>query len=335
MINTMANGEPFVYEIVDAEKNMQDGPMKATRKRRLNEKTANKNDCNDEARAGQKSKKQKTTSGREVLAQYLSNIKAGRNLSLTTQDAISLSNEDVSQSNGYQEKDSEAVSDCEISTNRDSHAVDGTDIRGFLIPRRKPHIMDFSKNHYSENHWNVMHYIITWINYAIIDRTFHKNYAGLYLWSYDKSLGKTLLCRVISKIVNCYWWVFEDEGWQQDWNGKKRYDCIIYNALNQDSLSFRQVEMHGDREPIAVRRRNQRTCGHIEPETPFIITSNVPPEKLGYSDRDKDITVWTERMLVVCIDYCPIFDLIERIKQVYNVHIKEEPERPLLEFRRI
>jgi len=250
--------------------------------------------------------------------QYLRSIREARAMSLEREKDLTLVEEKVASLNSAKVNDNQIITPAVF----------------FQNPRRR-YIGDFEKNRYTEAHWQVLHYVSVWINYAIVDRHFHKNYAGLYLWSYGKSFGKTLLCTILSRMINCYWWVFEDEGWQQDWDQKKQYKCIIYNALNDDSLRFRQVEMHGDRQPIAVRRRNQKVCGHIVPETPFIVTSNVPPEELGYIQKNRDIDVWNERMLIVCVDNCPLFDLIEKIKREYNIVIREEPRPPALQYRRI
>jgi hypothetical protein len=171
----------------------------------------------------------------------------------------------------------------------------------------------------------VIHAIIVWINYALVYRHFNKRMSGLYLWSREKTLGKTMLCNAISSVFTCYEWVFGDKGWQQDWDVGVRYECIIYNAINHSQLSHRQIEMHGDGKPIAVMRRNQKICSHTPERTPFIITSNMPPEQLDY---DSDMGIWTSRMVVLNIDECPLFDLIEKILSHYKVKLRKESPLP-------
>jgi len=180
----------------------------------------------------------------------------------------------------------------------------------------------------SKNHLMVLNYIIGWINYRLIDKSFRKHLSGIYLWSYHYSVGKTYLCNVLSKIFVMYDWVFEDNDWQQNWRNNHHYDCIIYNALNSPLLRFRQIESHGDRKEIPVTRRNQHFCDHIKPDTPFIITSNKPVESLGYEEKDCNSDVWKERMLIICVDNCPLFPLIDKIIQQFDIRFKEENVLP-------
>jgi hypothetical protein len=173
-----------------------------------------------------------------------------------------------------------------------------------------------------------LNYIITWINFRLIEKKFCKETSGIYIWSYQRSVGKTALCNVLAKIFKFYFWSFEDKEWQQDWEYGDNYDCIVYNAINSALLKFRQIENHGDRNQITVMKRNQRKAGHIKPDTPFIITSNKPAEKLGYDEKDMDINVWKDRMIIVCVDNIPLFPLIDRIIEQFNIVFKKEDPIP-------
>jgi len=216
-------------------------------------------------------------------------------------------------------------------------AASQTQVRldGFLQPVQPTLLSEFPKDGILERHWVIFNHIIVWINYYLLERKFHKRGAGLYIWSYGKNLGKTLLCNVLEKIVSCYWWVFEDEGWQQQWNDGKTYKCIIYNALNQNLLPFRQIELHGDRQEIGVRKRNNNNLSVVRPCTPFIITSNKPPEDLGYDQHGQDIDVWTNRMLILDVGDCELFPLIDRILEERNIAMVKEPAPPAFQFWRI
>jgi len=190
-------------------------------------------------------------------------------------------------------------------------------------------VFDYHRNEEDKlKHMEVLNQIIGWINYRLIDRQFNKLLAGLYLWSYGFSVGKTMLCNVLSKVFTIYWWVFEDSEWQQDWKNNHRYDCIVYNALNTTLLRFRQIESHGDRKEIPVTKRNQKFCDHIAADTPFITTSNKPPEKLGYEYKECNTEVWKARQLTVCCDDCPLFPLIDLIIELWNIKMPKEDALP-------
>jgi len=125
-----------------------------------------------------------------------------------------------------------------------------------------------------------------------------------------------------------YDWCFDDGGWQQDFKRNVNYDCIIYNALNRPILAFRQIELHGDRKPITITKRNQKQCDHIKDDTAFIITSNLHPEDLGYDETNCEIKIWKARCLIICIDGFPLFPLIDKLIKQFNVKFKEEDDLP-------
>jgi len=175
-----------------------------------------------------------------------------------------------------------------------------------------------------------LNYILGWINFRLVEKKFAKQWSGLYLWSYNTSVGKTLLCRVLGKVFKTYHWVFEDKSWQQEFSMENHYECIVYNAVNGALLPFRQVELHGDRDKITIMRRNQKVAAYIRKDTPYIFTSNLPPEQLGYDNGEKDMEPWKERMLVVCVDEMNLFELVEHIRTSFGVVEEAEdviPER--------
>jgi len=202
-------------------------------------------------------------------------------------------------------------------------------ITRFMTPIKKNKITPFNKIEYTEKSWLALHYILTWINYRLIDKSFHKEFSGLYLWSSNCSVGKTLLCNVLSKIFRMYWWEFEDSDWQQSWNNGYNYECIVYNAVNSSSLlKFRQIELHGDRKEIAISKRNQKICDHIKKDMPYIITSNLPMVNLGYDKSGYEIMVWEARMISVNLTDIPLMDLINKIIREYNVILDKEDDPP-------
>lgn len=173
------------------------------------------------------------------------------------------------------------------------------------------------------DHMNTMNAIIRWINIRLVMREFAKEISGLYLWSYGKSFGKTLLCHVLTKIFNAYWWAFEDKHWQQHWKDDTKPELIIYNGVNSDCISFRQIECHGDEVDIQVAKRNKQQPSFIKANTPYIITSNKTMETLGYEERGLSTEVWKERLLSVCVDDKPLFPLIALLRRHFNIPVKK------------
>jgi len=345
-----ATQEPLLFKLLENDDNDDDSAqlnmpavqelhqetvLEEKKKRRLSQNTT------DVEREEEMNPKKKIRSVRPLLSDYVNGLMQRNNIPRTIEKVVHSLDEDGNDGEKRSEKNQVTISSKKTSSEenasktREKPTAVQTLVTKYMPPVKMNKLVDFEKHLYTKKHWKALHYILVWFNYTIIERMFHKQYAGLYLWSYGKTVGKTLLCSVISKIINCYWWVFEDEGWQQDWDERKRYKCIVYNALNSNLLEHRQIEMHGDRKPIPVKRRNQRVCGHIEAETPFIITSNKPPEELGYGASNADIEVWTERMLIVCVDGCPLWDLIEQMKKRYNIVMEKEPPKPKLKHRRI
>jgi len=208
-------------------------------------------------------------------------------------------------------------------------------IHNYMPARQKSHVPEFKEDDMLFKNLNAkdaykyywaLTSIIRWINLRLIDKKFKKEIAGIYIWSYDTSLGKTLLCTVLSKIFKMYWWVFEDKGWQQDFNPTENYQCVVYNAINSSLLRFKQIEDHADRREIVITKRNQKQCDHIKPDTPFILTSNKPPERLGYEEKQCNMKVWKDRMLTVCVDDCPLFPLIDILIKMFKVVFKKEDD---------
>jgi len=333
-------------EMSGIEETHQEVILGESRKRRLEQE-----DVDSEEQKAMNPKKKKSKVMNSTLAEYMNGLMKRNNIPKTTQNVLesleeqengeepvsrgTLAGEKTHKKNKAYLPFKKSLPKKKRATTKEKPRSAQTLLSEYMPPAPKEKLVDFEKRLYQRKHWKALHYILVWFNYTLVDRMFHKQYSGLYLWSYGKTLGKTLLCSVISKIVNCYWWVFQDEGWQQDWDDDKKYDCIIYNAINSDILEHRQVELHGDRKPIPVKRRNQRLCAHVDPETPFIITSNKPPEKLGYKEKGQDIEVWTKRMLIVCVDECPLWDLIEQMERRYNVVMQKEPPKPRLKHCRI
>jgi hypothetical protein len=206
-----------------------------------------------------------------------------------------------------------------------NHAVWPNQTRNNFSLIRNP-INELDRDDYTEKQYQALNHVRIWINYRLFQKKFIKCLAGLYLWSYSSSKGKTLLVRVLSKIFKIYWWTFEDNDWQQDYMGN--YDCILYNAMNIPLMKPRQMELHGDREPIVVRKRNQRRAQFILPDTPFIITSNKPIEDLGYDELEIPISIFECRILRVCLNDCDLFPLIDLLRAQYNIQDKPEDEFP-------
>lgn len=166
--------------------------------------------------------------------------------------------------------------------------------------------------------------LISWYNFRLAEQCFNKNASGIYIWSRTKTIGKTLLCRVLAMIDNVYFWNLHDDGWQQTWQKGRNYKLLVFNALNEPLLPFYMVESLGDQYPITVRQRNERNPDKIKAKTPFIITSNVPPDELGYRG---DIEVWTERMIVINTEE-ELFELIDKIKEIHGIELEEDDELP-------
>jgi len=171
-------------------------------------------------------------------------------------------------------------------------------------------------------------FIHGWIKHVLIGEDFAKSYSGLYLWSHQHSMGKTLLCRVISKIINTYWWTFEDENYQQLWKIDSHYKCIIYDGLNDCLLPFRHIEDHGDGKAIAIRKRKQ-VNHYTKEKTPFIITSNKSVDNLGYDRNQCDMNVWKENMIVICLDDLNILSFIDVLKKEYNINMDEKMDKEI------
>jgi len=169
-----------------------------------------------------------------------------------------------------------------------------------------------------------LNYVLEWINLRLVEKKFAKQWSGLYLWSYETSVGKSLFCRTLSKVFKTYYWVFEDEDWQQEFSMECNYECIVYNAVNGPLLPFRRVEIHGDRDKVTVPRRNQQVAAYVRKDTPFIVTSNRPVEDLGYENGTKNMEPWKERMLIVNLDEINFFQLIDHVRESFGV--SEEPE---------
>lgn len=167
--------------------------------------------------------------------------------------------------------------------------------------------------------------IVTWYNYRLVEKKFNKKIAGLYLYSKGMTKGKTLFCQILSQIGNVYFWdMHGDQGWQQQWEIGKEYDCIVFNAVNSNIIPFDLIERLADKIEITVPIRNQRKAEKIKKKVGFIITSNKLPEELGYSE---DMNIWRERMTVINVDN-PMFDIIESIKRVHNIQDDQDDELP-------
>jgi len=177
-------------------------------------------------------------------------------------------------------------------------------------------------------HVKALNQIIKWFNKRIVEEGYHKRISGLYLWSRDYSLGKTLLCTILSKIRMSHWHCFTDKGWQQNFpkGSSKKMKLYILNGVNTEDQARQlidKIEFAGDRQDIVVPRRNQHSPEYIAAETPYIINSNKPVEEL-LSDHDFNATMIKQRLLIVCCDECPLFPLIDRIADIYNIKLPEE-----------
>lgn len=167
--------------------------------------------------------------------------------------------------------------------------------------------------------------IVTWYNYRLVENKFNKRIAGLYLYSKGFTKGKTLFCQILSQIGNVYFWdIHGDQGWQQQWEIGKEYDCIVFNAVNRNIIPFDLIERLADKIEVTVPIRNQRVPEKIKKKVGFIITSNKLPEELGYSE---DMNIWRERMAVINVDD-PMFDIIESMKKVHNIKDDQDDELP-------
>lgn len=184
---------------------------------------------------------------------------------------------------------------------------------------------------YDERTLKVYNYILNWINFRLIDKKINKQISGLYLWSKQTDLGKTLLCNTLGKVFRCYTWVFCNVEWQQDYKSGDCYDMIIYNALNSNLLNFHQVELHGDGMKIGVPKRNDRQQATINAYTPFMITSNKHPTELGYNEFP-DMDPWMKRMLVINVDGAPLFPVIDKIIQHFKIPVLEEDDISYFEY---
>lgn len=179
-----------------------------------------------------------------------------------------------------------------------------------------------------EEYVRKLNYIIAWINFRLVEGRFCKKWAGLYLWSIKPTFGKSKLCRVLGKIFDTYNWTFEDDGWQQNWDNNKKCQCVIYDAISSTEIPYRQLESHGDSRDIVVKRRNQRICGKIHENTPFIATSNKHIEDLGYQSMGYEMKPLKARMLSICVNNCPLFPLIEDIEKFYGIEPEVEDKPP-------
>jgi hypothetical protein len=216
--------------------------------------------------------------------------------------------------------------------NKSLHRNNQTTMSIYVIRNRNVEISYFKSGELDgEDHAKRLNFIIGWINHRLIRKRSTKEMTGLYIWSEKKSIGKTLLCRVLSLVFESHWWAYSDNealGWQQGWQEDKNYELIIYNSVNySDLISFYQIENHGDEIPITVPKRNQRKPTVIKPDTPFMMNSNKPPEKLGF-DPKMDMTVWTDRMLVINCSHFKLFPLVDKIKQHFGVEVKKKDPPP-------
>lgn len=165
--------------------------------------------------------------------------------------------------------------------------------------------------------------IAEWYNIRLVDLFYEKPIAGLYIWSKEINMGKTELIKVLKMIDKCYEWTYNDGKWQQNWNKGMDYKLIVFNAMNGPYVEFELIEQLGDEVNYSIPQRYETNQGFINAGLPFIITSNKPPDELGYSDHKKIDPIWLGRMIVIELDE-PIFPLLELLRKLHGLESFEQ-----------
>lgn len=160
--------------------------------------------------------------------------------------------------------------------------------------------------------------IAKWYNFRLVDQIWNKNVSGLYIWSRPKGMGKNEFVYLLKRIdPNVYEWDKNDNGWQQNWDKKKDYSLIAFNAVsNSKHVPFNIFEDFGDKEStITIKKRFDSEPDYISAQTPWIVTANKPPEEIYPKE---DVEVIYERALVVELNE-DLFDFINWIAEVNGV----------------
>lgn len=165
--------------------------------------------------------------------------------------------------------------------------------------------------------------ILKWYNFRLVEQRWNKNAAGLYIWSLPKSVGKTLLLKMLKKIdPDIFEWDKNDGGYQSKWDKIKDYSMVVFNAINDSGhVPYNVFEELGDEDiTITMKKKYDAAPDYISSKTPWILTSNKPSRLLYFR---KDTEILTERCIEVELKG-DLFELINIIAD-YNGVERSKP----------
>ena len=125
--------------------------------------------------------------------------------------------------------------------------------------------------------------IVHFQNRKLVLRSNAKRLSGLYLQSNGTSIGKSSLLNTIKELVLCYNHCLTDLGWQEaydlDAKNEQAYKCYMIDAFNDTTnYDFSSLEKLCD-SSVKLKRRGL-PHGELPRGTPFVISSNLPPQDL-------------------------------------------------------